>query len=331
LQTNLKVHFKEFIMFKDKNILVTGGAGFVATNLIQRLLNLGAMVTVVIHKKEPQIRDPRIVEFLKGDLTNRDFCKHVCSRQDYIFMCAANTSGAAVMEKTPLVHVTPNIIMNALMLEAAYEAAVEKFLFISSNTVYPFIDHPLKEDETEGDLFEKYFCVGSMKRFSETLCEMYSSKITNPMATVVIRPSNIYGPYDDFEWATSHSTPALIRRVIERHNPIEVWGDGSDAKDLIYIDDFIEGMLLAMKLIDTFDPINIASGQCHSIIKTLRTAMAVGNYIGENIIFDKSKPTMIPKREIDTSKAKNLLDFKAETSLREGIRKTINWYKENKI
>jgi len=132
---------------------------------------------------------------------------------EYVFMCAANTSGAAVMDKTPLAHVTPNVVMNTLMLDAAYSAKVRKFLFISSNTVYPAVDHPVAEDEmVPGDLFEKYFCVGWMKQFTEILCRMYAEKIRTPMQMVVVRPANIYGPDDDFEWETSHVLPALIRK-----------------------------------------------------------------------------------------------------------------------
>ena len=94
--------------------------------------------------------------------------------------------------------------MNALMLEAAYAAGLKKILFISTNTVYPVTDYPVKEDDATNEFFEKYFIVGWMKRFSEIICEMYSTKIRKPMETVIVRPANIYGPHDDFEWETSY-------------------------------------------------------------------------------------------------------------------------------
>lgn len=241
-----------FEMFRTSKVLVAGGAGFVGVNLIKRLSELGAEVTATLHKKPVVIDDGRI-KYIRCDLTKREDCRRAVEGADYVFMCAANTSGAAVMEKTPLVHVTPNVVMNTLMLEAAYKAGVQNFLFISSNTVYPATDHPVKEDEmVPGQMFEKYFCVGWMKQFTEILCKMYAEKIKNTMKTVVVRPANIYGPHDDFVWETSHVLPALIRKVVERHDPIEVWGDGNDIKDFIYIDDFVEGVLLAIEKIQTF-------------------------------------------------------------------------------
>jgi len=315
-------------VFKNSKVLVVGGAGFVGANLINRLLELGAEITATLHKKSAVVEDNRI-KYLKCDLTKAKDCEEVVGGVEYVFMCAANTSGAAVMETRPLVHVTPNVVMNTLMLEAAYKAGVKKFLFISSNTVYPPTDFPVKEDEMfKGDLFEKYFCVGWMKRFTEILCQMYATKIKNPLKTVVVRPANIYGPYDDFDWETSHVIPALIRKVVERHQPIEVWGDGNDVKDMIFIDDFIEGMLLAMEHIDTYDPINIATGRPCSIKQALDVILDVDNYRDAEISFNTSKPSMIPKRLIDISKARELLGFEAKTSLRASIMKTVSWYRE---
>ena len=315
-------------MFKDRKILIAGGAGFVATNLATKLLELGANVTATVHNKPAVIEDDR-VHLIKCDLTKPHDCERAVHGAEYVFMCAANTSGAAVMEKTPLVHVTPNVMMNTLMLEAAYRAGVKKFLFISSNTVYPNVDHPVKEEEMlSGELFDKYFCVAWMKRFAEILCQMYAEKIHKPMKTVVVRPANIFGPYDDFEWETSHVVPALIRKVVERHDPIEVWGDGSDIKDLIYIDDLVEGLLLAMEKIDDFSPVNIATGRPCSIKQVLETILKVDGYTDAKIVFDTSKPTMIPKRLIDVAKAEKLLGFRAKTSLDEGLQKTVRWYRE---
>jgi len=312
--------------FKNKKVLVAGGAGFIGTNLIKKLLEFEAQVRAADIKQKLQIQDNRI-EYIKSDLTKKQDCQKAVKDVDYVFMVAANTSGAAVIEKTPLVHVTPNVIMNSLMLEASYEAGVKKFLFISSNTVYPVSDQSVKESDMEyGNLFSKYYFVAWMKQFSEVLCEMYT-KIKKPMKTIVVRPANSYGPYSDFEKETSHVIPALIRKVVERHNPIEVWGDGLDIKDFIYVEDLVEGMLLAMEKIENFDPVNIASGQPCTIKEILKIILIADNYQDAKIIFDASKPTMIPKRLIDTSKAKKILGFEAKTSLAEGIKKTIDWYR----
>lgn len=313
-------------MFSNKNVLITGGAGFVGSNLILRLLDEGANIRATLHNKEAKIKDGR-VEYVFCNLQDPEDCEKVCQDMDYVFLCAANTSGAAVIEKTPLVHLTPNIIMNTLMFEAAYAADVKKVLFISSNTVYPVTDYPVKENDVTNEFFEKYFIVAWMKRFSEIICEMYSTRINKPMQTVVVRPANIYGPYDDFEWETSHVLPALIRKVVERKNPIEVWGDGKDIKDFIYIDDIIDGLLLAAEKINSFDVVNIASGNQYCLRDLLDIIIRLDGYKNARVVFDATKPTMIPKRLIDPTKARKLLDFKAKTPIEKGLKETIDWYR----
>ena len=313
-------------MFQGRKVLVTGGAGFIGSKLVERLVAEGAQVRATLHQKGAVFSDER-VEYVRGDLMQAEDCRDACEGMEYVFLCAANTSGAAVMEKTPLVHLTPNLIMNVRMLEAAYAAGVRKTLFISSNTVYPVSDAPVKETDVTNEFFEKYFIVAWMKRFTEIMCEMYATKIKRPMQTVVVRPANAYGPGEKFDWETSHVLPAMIRRVVERHDPIQVWGDGKDIKDFIYIDDLVEGMLLAMEKIDGFDPINLASGKEYRLRDLLDLIIELDGYAGAKVEYDASKPTMIPKRVIDPSKAKRLLEFEAKTPIETGLKNTIDWYR----
>lgn len=315
------------MFYKDKKVLVAGGSGFVGINLIQNLLEQGAIIRATLHGKKAVIVDSR-VEYLNVDLRNLIDCKKAVKDMDYVFMCAANTSGAKVMATTPLVHLTPNILMNILMLEAAYEADVKKFLFISTNTVYPLTDFAVKEDDVTNEFYKSYHIVAWMKRFSEIVCDMYSNHIKEPMKTVVVRPGNLYGPYDKFDWEKSKVIPAIIRRSIERHDPFEVWGDGMDLKDFLFIDDFIEGMLLAMEKLDSYQPINIASGVPVTIRDVLDEILKASNYTDAPVQYDETKPTMIPKRMIDISMAKRVLGFNPKTTLSDGIQQTVDWYNE---
>lgn len=315
---------------ENKRVLVTGGAGFIGTNLILKLLERKAYVRATIYKRPPQIPYTN-VEFIKADLTRVLDCRKAVAGIDYIFMCAANTSGAAVIEKTPLVHVTPNVIMNALMLQEAHKVGVKKFLFISSNTVYPLTEVSVKETDVNYQLYEKYFPVGWMKLFTEKLCEMYTTKIKNSMTCVVVRPGNIFGPYDDFAWETSHVLPALMRKVIERHNPLEVWGDGCDIKDFIYVEDLIEGLMYAMEKINSCDPINIGGGKPISIRDALDVMVRVDHFKNPSIVFNTAKPSMIPIRLINIEKAKRVLGFVPKTPLPVGIAKTMHWYRNMKV
>lgn len=316
-------------MFKNATVLVAGGTGFVGVNLIRRLLALGARVTATLHVKEPVLVDNRIT-YIRGDLRRQEDCAAAVQGVDCVFMCAANTSGAAVMAKTPLVHLTPNILMNMSMLDAAYQVGVKKFLFISSNIVYPLTDYPVKECNVTNEFYEKYFIAAWMKRFTEIVCEIYATKIAKPMKVCVVRPANIYGEHDDFDWETSHVIPALIRKVVERHDPIEVWGEGTDLKEFIYVADFIEGLLLSMKKLEGFEPVNIAAGKPCTVRDVLEILLEVDGYRGANVVYDTSKPTMIPKRLIDTSKAERLLGFRASTPMREGLAKTVAWYRASR-
>ena len=282
-----------------------------------------------LHSRKPQFEHPHL-EYVSADLTQMADCRRVVEGMDYVFMCAANTSGAAVMATQPLAHVTPNVVMNAQMLEASYQAKVKKFLFISSSAAYPPSgDRPVSEAEMfDGDPYEAYFSVGWMKRYAEVLCRIYSEKIKSPMPTVVVRPSNVYGPYDKFDFERSHVTAALIRKVVERQDPLEVWGTGEDVRDLIYIEDFVDAMMLAMDTVEQFDPVNIAFGKGCRVRDVLTTLLDVDGFQNANVVVNPMKPSMIPIRLVDVAKAKTLLHFTAQTSLNVGLQKTLAWYRE---
>lgn len=314
------------LFFKGKRVLVAGAAGFVGTHLVQRLIDLGSEVRGTLFNNPPQRKDSR-VEYVSCDLTKLEDCVSVTKDIDFVFMAAANSSGAGVIEKAPLVHLTPNVVMNAYMLAAAYENSVKKFCFISSNTVYPVTEFPVKEKDTNYEYFEKYFVVGWMKRFSEIMCQMYSEKIKEPMQTLVVRPGNLYGPYDKYTWRESKVIAALVRRAIERQNPFIVWGDGHDLKDFLYIEDFIEGLLMAFEKSDGREPLNIASGQSANIREVLGEILMATDYMDAAVQYDTSQPTMIPKRLIDISRMREVTGWLPRTSLKHGIINTVAWYK----
>ena len=175
------------------------------------------------------------------------------------------------------------------------------------------------------DLFYKYFNVGWMKIFSEKLCEMYKSK----MIINIIRPANLYGPYDKFDPTRSKVIPALIRKF-ERQKIIEVWGSGKDVKDFLYIDDFVENLLTVVEKVNKFSILNICSSNSISLIKILDILKKIHKPKQKKIIFNKTKPSMIPYRRISNKKIKNLIKFKLINTLEEGIIKTVKWYKKNK-
>lgn len=312
---------------KGKRVLVAGATGLIGSNLVTRLTAAGAIVRATHFSRTP-INPAPSVEYLRADLRLAEECRRVVRDIEIVFLCAASTSGAATISATPMVHVTPNILINSQMLEAAYEAEVSKFLWLGSTVAYPVADHPVKETEMfSGEPFEKYYFAGWTKRFTEILCRMYGEKLVRRMTTIVLRPTNVYGPNDDFEFATSHVLPALIRKSVERWNPIEVWGDGSEVRDLIYVDDMVDAMLLAAEKLTSYAAINIGMGKGYTVNQMLQMILEIDGYSNARVTYDRSKPTMIPLRLIDTSKAKEALGFEALVSVEEGIRRTIEWYR----
>jgi GDP-L-fucose synthase len=218
------------------------------------------------------------------------------------------------------------------MLEAAYQAGVRKLCFISSGAAYPPTGaRPVGECEMfDGDPVDVYFPAGWMKRYAEVLCRTYSEKIARPMPTVVVRPSNIYGPYDKYDFATSHVTAALLRRVVERQSPLEVWGTGEDVRDVIHIDDFIDGMLAAFATDLPYFAVNVCAGKGHTVREILQTLLEVDGYRDAEVRFDPSRPSTIPVRLMDNSLAREKLGFETRLSLAEGLRRTIEWYRAGK-
>lgn len=318
------------MQFAGKKVLITGGAGFLGTNLAVRLASLGARLRLTIHRKPLQIPFPD-ADVVEADLRRPEDCARAVEGMDIVFICSAQTSGAGVIRTTPLVHVTPNVLINSLLLEAAYQAQVKKVCFISSGAAYPGTGaRPVTEAEMfDGDPEEVYFPAGWMKRYAEILCRTYAEKIANPMPTVVIRPSNVYGPFDKYDFAVSHFTAALVRRVAERQSPLQVWGTGEDIRDLIYVDDFVEGTLAAVATDLPFLAVNICAGRGYAVREVLETLLEVDGFTDAQVTFDASKPSTVPVRMMDAGLARSRLGFEAKLSLADGLRRTLDWYRND--
>ena len=313
-------------LLSGKHVTVAGSTGFIGTNLVERLVQENAIVRALTHKKEIQVINPK-VEYMNVDLMRYEDCMKATSNTDIFIMAAAKSSGAGVMAKNPLAHLTPNIVMNSLTLDACFKNKVKKYCFISSNSVYPLSDKSVVESDATGEFFEAYKVVGEMKLFSERMVEMYVSNSKGAMAGIVLRPGNLYGPFDKFSKEESKVIAALIRRAVEQESPFVVWGDGKDIKDFLYISDFIDTIIKVLSLDNNYVTLNIASGKSVDLRKVIDEIFLATNLSGVPIEFDESKPSMIPKRLINIDLAMNLLSWSPKVSLTEGIQRTVEWFR----
>ena len=315
-------------MMANKKVYVAGASGFIGGQLAKRLAANGVHVRAGYHTRE--VAPAPVCEPLQGDLRKAEDCARAVEGVDKVFMCAANTQGAAVITQTPLAHVTPNILMNTQMLEASHRAGVKKFVFVSSGAAYPDTgSHPAKEEDMfSAEPMDVYYAAAWMKRYSEVLCRTYAEKIASPMSCVVVRPSNVYGPGDKFDPKTSHVTASLVRRVAEREDPMAIWGTGNDIRDLIYIDDFIDGMLMAAETDDDFLTVNICAGTGVSVRDILFEAMRIDGFTDAVVTFDDTKPSTAPIKLFDGGFARTHLGFEPKVGLSEGLRRTLAWYRQ---
>jgi GDP-L-fucose synthase len=319
------------MFYQDKLVLVAGGSGFVGTNIVLELLKQGARVRVPVHDRPNNVQDER-VETMQADLTNYKECLAAVKGVDYVINAAGAVAAAGVNTSNPMYAITTNLILSALIFQAALEKSdnIQGFLVLSSHTGYPLADYPLKEEEYwSGPTHASYFGYGWMRRYLERMGEFVASK-SKKMKVVTVRPTATYGRYDDFDPVTSHVVPALIRKAVERMDPYEVWGTGDEVRDFLHASDLARGSLIALEKCESCDPINIGYGQVVTIKDIVHAILDAAGYGDAKIEFNSDRPTTIPYRLVDTSKAKRVLGFEPELTLQEGIKDTVDWYIENK-
>ena len=298
-------------MFKDKNVLITGGKGMV-----------GRALAKMIEKESP--RYLTIADLPEYDLRDRRDCETICDGQDIVFHVAGIKGSPQRCMESPASFSVPMIQFNANMVEAAYNADVDWFLYTSSVGVYHPADVFVEDDVWKTFPSENDWFAGWAKRIGEMNVEAYMKQHDWNRCSIV-RPANIYGANDNFgQW--SMVVPSLIKKAVESTNgKLKVWGDGSPVRDLIYSEDIARGMMHMVENKVT-EPVNLGSGTGVTIKKV---AEIVADNFDLEIEWEADKPMGDSKRVMDTSRAESY-GFKASTSFEDGIQKTIEWYKENK-
>lgn len=314
--------------YKGKRVLVAGGSGFVGSHFVEALLKEGAQVRVPLHLRPMEVNDPRI-ETVQADLSNLDDCLRVLKDVEIVVNASGAVSAAGVGPIPHMGVISINLITSVQLIRAAWMAGTERFLVLSSHTTYPALNYALKEEEVwSGPPHPSYFGYSWMRRYLEKLGEYVAEK--SSMKVALVRPTAVYGEYDNFDPARGHVIPALVRKAVQRMDPFEVWGTGDEVRDFTHAADLARGALIVLEKHAVCDPVNIAYGKAVTIKDVVNTVLAVSGYSDAKIAYDASKPTTIPFRMVDTSKAKRLFGFEAEISLEEGLRRTVQFFR-NKV
>lgn len=310
------------INLAKKNILVTGGAGFIGTTLVNNL---------IVKRKVPS-QQIIIPDSKKDDLRHLNNCQKLIRDHqiDIVFHLAAVVGGVGYSSKFPATQYYNNVLMDLQITEASKDCKIEKIVLVSSSCAYPRdAYYPLQEEYLWNGLpQETNRAYGIGKRILTIQAEAYVQQYG--MNVVVVVPNNAYGPGDNFDPENSHVIPSLIRKCLEKQTPFVVWGDGTPTRDFLYVEDFAEGVILAAEKMNNADGwVNLGSGTETSIKELVDIIKDLTGYTGD-VIYDKSKPNGQPRRSVSIEKAKRILGFQPKYNLKDGLKETIEWYKKQR-
>lgn len=302
---------------KAKNVLVTGGTGLIGRQVVDMLSTACANVKIVSLDK---IKVNNNSDHVFGDLTSFEFCKEITKDMDFVFHIAGIGASVKAAEKSIASHFVPMLMMNTNVLEACRLNNVKGIVYTSSVGAYApaevFIESEYRLDSTPMDF------AGWAKRMAEA--QVYAYKVQYGLENFsIVRPSNVYGPGDNFDPVNSLVIPSLMYRLYHGENPLIIWGDGSAIRDFVYSRDVAEGIILALYYGTNSGFVNLGSGICYTLKELIENLRSFLNF---EYKFDPTKPTGVKKRIMDISLARKLIHYDPTTPLREGLIITWEWF-----
>ena len=294
-------------------VLVTGGGGFLGSHLVERLRSDGV--------------DPFVARRADYDLTVWDDAERLFrdARPELVYHLAGEVGGIGANRASPGRFWYANLIMGAHVLELARINRVRKLVVVGTVCSYPkFTPVPFLEDDLwDGYPEETNAPYGVAKKAILVGAQAYREQYG--LETAFLLPANLYGPRDNFDLETSHAIPAMIRKMLESDGEVVLWGDGSPTRDHLFVDDCVEGLLLAAERWSGPEPVNLGTGVEISFRDVAELIAELTGFAGE-IVWDTSRPNGQPRRVLDVSRARKLFGFEARTPLREGLERTVAWY-----
>ena len=305
----------------DKRVVVTGGAGFLGSFLVEKLRERGAKDIFI-----PRSKDYNLVEMESVKRLFRD------ARPEMIVHLAAEVGGIGANRTNPGKFFYDNLMMGVQMIEVARQVGIEKFVAIGTICAYPkFTPVPFTEEDLwNGYPEETNAPYGLAKKMLLVQAQAYRQQYG--FNAIYLLPVNLYGPRDNFDPISSHVIPAIIKKCFDAmqkgEDEISIWGTGRATREFLYVEDCAEGIILASEGYNGPYPVNLGAGFEISIKDLVEIIVKLIGYDGK-IVWDASKPDGQPRRMLNTSKAEEYFGFRAKTTLEEGLEKTIQWYKEN--
>jgi len=306
--------------WEGKKMLVTGGAGFLGSFIVEKLIN----------EKKVNPRNILVPRSKDIDLRKWENCAKAVKGVDIVIHLAAKVGGIGFNMKYPATLFYDNAVMGIQLMEAARQEGVQKFVAIGTVCAYPkYTPTPFKEEDLwNGYPEETNAPYGIAKKMLLVQAQAYRQQYG--FNAIYLLPVNLYGPRDNFHPEHSHVIPALIRKIFEAkesgEKSITLWGTGKATREFLYVEDAAEGIILATEKYNKSDPVNLGSGLEISIKDLAELISELAEFDGE-IRWDTSKPDGQPRRSLDVSKAEKEFGFKAKVNLKEGLKRTIEWYK----
>lgn len=316
--------------YRNKKVLVAGGSGTIGVPLVHLLSAVGAEIKVVSLDNEAYARRvlPPHVEYQRLNLSTLENCLEACNGMEYVFNLVGIKGSVGIGQSKAASYLVPYLWFQTNLMEAAFRSGVERFLFVGSICSYPQKNEPKLEDEMwNGMPLQNDRITGLAKRIGEIQGEAYLLE-HNWQAVRVVRPSNVYGPFDDFNPATAQVIPALIARALAGENPLTVWGDGSAQRDFIFSEEVAGWLMVALETAPPCVALNLGAGKAVTIKEIAETIVScLDDDLSIKWLADK--PAGDPVRVLSIERAARLIGFKPQITLKEGIARTLRWYKDN--